>query len=52
MVLGLIVVAEAPALAGRGLIEQVAALTVLLSVLLYGVTVAPFPASEGGSNDR
>src|SRR5687768_509743 len=45
MVLGLIVVAEAPALAGRGLIEQVVALTALLSVLLYGVTAAPFPAA-------
>jgi sodium/hydrogen antiporter len=45
MVLGLIVVAEAPALAGRGLIEQVVALTVLLSVLLHGVTAAPLTAA-------
>ena len=41
LVLGLIVVAEAPLLAGRGLIEQVVALTVLLSVLLHGVSAAP-----------
>jgi sodium/hydrogen antiporter len=41
LVLGLIVVAEAPLLAGRGMIEQVVALTVLLSVLLHGVTAAP-----------
>jgi NhaP-type Na+/H+ or K+/H+ antiporter len=39
LVLGLIVVAEAPLLAG-GLIEQVVALTVLLSVLLHGVSAA------------
>ncbi|HET7273293.1 MAG TPA: cation:proton antiporter [Rubrobacter sp.] len=45
IVLGLIVVAEAPLLAGRGLIEQVVALTVLLSVLLHGVTAAPFSAA-------
>ena len=41
LVLGLIVVAEAPLLAGRSLIEQVVALTVLLSVLLHGVSAAP-----------
>jgi NhaP-type Na+/H+ or K+/H+ antiporter len=41
LVLGLIVVAEAPLLAGRGLIEQVVALTVLLSVLLHGLSAAP-----------
>jgi sodium/hydrogen antiporter len=41
LVLGLIVLAEAPLLAGRGLIEQVVALTVLLSVLLHGVSAAP-----------
>jgi NhaP-type Na+/H+ or K+/H+ antiporter len=39
--LGLIVVAEAPQLAGREVIEAVVALTVLLSVLLHGVTAAP-----------
>jgi len=42
IVLGLIVVAEAPRLAGRETIEAVVALTVLLSVLLHGVTAAPF----------
>lgn len=42
IVLGLIVVAEAPRLAGREEIEAVVALTVLLSVLLHGVTAAPF----------
>jgi sodium/hydrogen antiporter len=41
LVLGLIVVAETPLLAGRGLIEQSVALTVLLSVLLHGVSAAP-----------
>jgi NhaP-type Na+/H+ or K+/H+ antiporter len=41
IVLGLIVVAEAPMLAGREEIEAVVALTVLLSVLLHGVTAAP-----------
>jgi sodium/hydrogen antiporter len=41
LVLGLIVVAEAPLIDGRGLIEQVVALTVLLSVLLHGVSAAP-----------
>jgi NhaP-type Na+/H+ or K+/H+ antiporter len=42
IVLGLIVVAEAPRLAGREEMEAVVALTVLLSVLLHGVTAAPF----------
>jgi sodium/hydrogen antiporter len=41
IVLGLIVVAEAPMLGGREQIEAVVALTVLLSVLLHGVTAAP-----------
>jgi sodium/hydrogen antiporter len=41
IVLGLIVVEEAPLLAGRDEIELVVALTVLLSVLLHGVTAAP-----------
>jgi len=44
IVLGLIVVAEAPLLAGRDEIELVVALTVLLSVLLHGVTAAPLSA--------
>jgi len=39
--LGLIVVAEAPQLAGREEIQSVVALTVLLSVLLHGATAAP-----------
>jgi sodium/hydrogen antiporter len=41
IVLGLIVVEEAPMLAGRDEIELVVALTVLFSVLLHGVTAAP-----------
>ena len=41
IVLGLIVVAEAPLLSGREEIAQVVAFTVLLSVLLHGVTAAP-----------
>jgi NhaP-type Na+/H+ or K+/H+ antiporter len=41
IVLGLIVVAEAPQLAGREEIQAVVALTVLLSVLLHGATAAP-----------
>jgi NhaP-type Na+/H+ or K+/H+ antiporter len=45
IVLGLIVVAEAPLLAGREQIEQVVALTVLLSVLLHGLTAAPLSAA-------
>jgi NhaP-type Na+/H+ or K+/H+ antiporter len=44
IVLGLIVVAEAPLLTGREGIEQVVALTVLLSVLLHGVTAGPLSA--------
>jgi NhaP-type Na+/H+ or K+/H+ antiporter len=44
IVLGLIVVAEAPMLPGRDEIEAVVALTVLLSVLLHGVTAAPLSA--------
>ena len=44
IVLGLIVVAEAPMLAGRDQIELVVALTVLFSVLLHGVTAAPLSA--------
>jgi NhaP-type Na+/H+ or K+/H+ antiporter len=44
IVLGLIVVEEAPLLPGRDTIELVVALTVLLSVLLHGVTAAPLSA--------
>jgi NhaP-type Na+/H+ or K+/H+ antiporter len=44
IVLGLIVVAEAPTLAGREQVEVVVALTVLLSVLLHGMTAAPLSA--------
>jgi sodium/hydrogen antiporter len=43
IVLGLIVVAEAPLLAGREQIELVVALTVLVSVLLHGFTAARSP---------
>jgi NhaP-type Na+/H+ or K+/H+ antiporter len=45
IVLGLIVVAAAPRLAGRDDIEMVVALTVLLSVLLHGVTATPLSAA-------
>jgi NhaP-type Na+/H+ or K+/H+ antiporter len=45
IVLGLIVVAEAPLLTGRERIEQVVALTVLFSVLLHGLTAAPLSAA-------
>jgi len=45
IVLGLIVVAEAPQLAGRNEIEVVVALTVLLSVLLHGLTATPLSAA-------
>jgi NhaP-type Na+/H+ or K+/H+ antiporter len=41
IVLGLIVVEEAPLLSGRDEIELVVAITVLLSVLFHGVTAAP-----------
>jgi NhaP-type Na+/H+ or K+/H+ antiporter len=44
IVLGLIVVVEAPLLAGRDEMMLVVALTVLLSVLLHGVTAAPLSA--------
>jgi NhaP-type Na+/H+ or K+/H+ antiporter len=47
IVLGLIVVEEAPLLPGRDEIEMVVALTVLLSVLLHGVTAAPLSAVYG-----
>src|SRR5215217_4399518 len=45
IVLGLVVIEEAPLLAGRDEIELVVALTVLLSVLLHGVTAAPLSAA-------
>ena len=45
IVLGLIVVAEAPLLAGREELEAAVALTVLLSVLLHGVSAAPLSAA-------
>ena len=45
IVLGLIVVAEAPLLTGREEIGQVVALTVLFSVLLHGLTAAPLSAA-------
>jgi sodium/hydrogen antiporter len=41
IVLGLVVVAEAPLIAGRDEMGVVVALTVLLSVLLHGVSAAP-----------
>jgi NhaP-type Na+/H+ or K+/H+ antiporter len=44
IVLGLIVVEEASLLPGRDEIEAVVALTVLLSVLLHGITAAPLSA--------
>ena len=45
IVLGLIVVEEAPLLPGRDVIEAVVALTVLLSVLLHGITAVPLSAA-------
>jgi sodium/hydrogen antiporter len=45
IVLGLIVVAEAPHLAGRDEIKTVVASTVLLNVLLHGITAAPLSAA-------
>jgi NhaP-type Na+/H+ or K+/H+ antiporter len=51
IVLGLIVVAEAPMLAGRDQIELVVALTVLFSVLLHGLTAAPLSAVYAGRVD-
>jgi NhaP-type Na+/H+ or K+/H+ antiporter len=45
IVLALIVVAEAPRLTGRDEIVMVVASTVLLSVLLHGVTAAPLSAA-------
>ncbi len=45
IVLGLIVVSEAPLLAGRDEVEVAVASTVLLSVLLHGITAAPLSAA-------
>jgi NhaP-type Na+/H+ or K+/H+ antiporter len=45
IVLGLVVVEEAPLLAGRNEMEVVVTLTVLLSVLLHGITAAPLSAA-------
>ena len=45
VVLGLVVIEKAPLLAGRDEIELVVTLTVLLSVLLHGVTAAPLSAA-------
>ena len=45
IVLGLIVVAEAPRLTGRNEIGTVVASTVLLSMLLHGITAAPLSAA-------
>jgi NhaP-type Na+/H+ or K+/H+ antiporter len=45
VVLGLVVIEEAPLLAGRDEIELAVTLTVLLSVLLHGVTAAPLSAA-------
>jgi NhaP-type Na+/H+ or K+/H+ antiporter len=44
IVLGLVAVMEAPLIAGRNEMGVVVALTVLLSVLLHGVTAAPLSA--------
>jgi NhaP-type Na+/H+ or K+/H+ antiporter len=52
IVLGLLVVAEAPLLAGRDEVELVVTLTVLLSVLLHGVTAAPLSAVYARQVDR
>ena len=51
IVLGLIVVEEAPLLSGRDQIELVVALTVLFSVLLHGLTAAPLSAVYAGRVD-
>jgi sodium/hydrogen antiporter len=45
IVLGLIVVSEAPLLAGREEIELVVAVAILFSVLLHGITAAPLSAT-------
>jgi sodium/hydrogen antiporter len=45
VVLGLVVIEEAPLIAARDEMEMVVTLTVLLSVLLHGVTAAPLSAA-------
>ena len=45
VVLGLVVLEEAPLLPGRSELEAVVTLTVLLSVLLHGITAAPLSAA-------
>jgi sodium/hydrogen antiporter len=52
IVLGLIVIAEAPQLAGASEIEAVVASTVFLSVLLHGVTAAPLSAAYARRVER
>jgi len=51
IVLGLVVVEEAPMLGGRDQIDAIVALTVLLSVLLHGVTAAPLSAAYARQAD-
>jgi sodium/hydrogen antiporter len=52
VVLGLVVLEEAPLLAGRSEIEAVVTLTVLLSVLLHGLTAAPLSAAYSRRVER
>jgi NhaP-type Na+/H+ or K+/H+ antiporter len=52
VVLGLVVIEEAPLLAGRDEIELVVTLTVLLSVLLHGFTAAPLSAAYARRVER
>jgi NhaP-type Na+/H+ or K+/H+ antiporter len=52
IVLGLVVVEEAPLLAGRAEIELVVTLVVILSVLLHGVTAAPLSAAYARRVER
>ena len=52
VVLGLVVVEEAPLLPGRTEIEAVVTLTVLLSVLLHGLTASPLSAAYARRIER
>ena len=52
IVLGLVVVEEAPFLAGRDEIELVVTFVVILSVLLHGVTAAPLSAAYARRVER
>jgi NhaP-type Na+/H+ or K+/H+ antiporter len=52
IVLGLVVIEEAPLLAGRDEMELVVTLTVLLSVLLHGITSAPLSAAYARRVER